>query len=326
MNPSFRRWISFALTLLAALGGASALRAQEAVKPPASASAVVYACPMHADAMASKPGKCPRCGMNLKAIPAPETADFRVKLETAPRAVRAGVPAKLRFTVAHPRTGEQVKDFHILHDMPFHLFVVSQDLSHFEHVHPDLQRDGSLTIETTFPKDGHYRIYCDFFPAGGLPQVAFLNLVTAGFADDIVASQAHLTPDQELKKSVDGINFNLRIDPEKFFAGQQATLIYHLADAVTGEPLTDLQPYLGAWGHTLILSEDGTDYLHSHPTEMVPDNADRAKFAGKPEVRFETFFPRPGNYRIWSQFQRGGRLTTVSFTVYVPRLGLPKSR
>jgi hypothetical protein len=38
------------------------------------------------------------------------------------------------------------------------------------------------------------------------------------------------------------------------------------------------------------------------------------------EVTFDTFFPRPGRYRIWSQFQRAERILTVPFTVEVPRL------
>ena len=36
--------------------------------------------------------------------------------------------------------------------------------------------------------------------------------------------------------------------------------------------MTDLQRYLGAWGHLLILSEDMTDYVHAHPREETqPD-------------------------------------------------------
>jgi hypothetical protein len=30
--------------------------------------------------------------------------------------------------------------------------------------------------------------------------------------------------------------------------------------------------------------------------------------------------PRPGNYRIWTQFQRGDRLSTVSFTIHAEPL------
>jgi hypothetical protein len=39
-----------------------------------------------------------------------------------------------------------------------------------------------------------------------------------------------------------------------------------------------------------------------------------------PKILFDTFFPRPGRYRIWSQFQRRERLITVPFTIDVPRL------
>jgi hypothetical protein len=76
-----------------------------------------------------------------------------------------------------------------------------------------------------------------------------------------------------------------------------------------------LQPYLGAWGHTLILSEDGRDYIHSHPTALIPDGVDRSTLSGGPEVVFAAFIPRAGNYRIWSQFQRQGKLITVVYTI-----------
>jgi hypothetical protein len=70
----------------------------------------------------------------------------------------------------------------------------------------------------------------------------------------------------------------------------------------------------------LILSEDGTDYLHSHPTEMIPEEIDRSNLKGGPNIVFDTFFPRPAKYRIWSQFQRQNKIITAAFTVSVPRL------
>ena len=47
---------------------------------------------------------------------------------------------------------------------------------------------------------------------------------------------------------------------------------------------------------------------------------DRAKLKSGPDVTFEALMPRPGNYRIWTQFLRGDSLTTVSFTVRAERL------
>ena len=101
-------------------------------------------------------------------------------------------------------------------------------------------------------------------------------------------------------------------------AGRFTQLKYHLADARTNQPVRDLEPYLGAWGHTLILNADQSAYLHSHPTEMLPTGTGAAAGPrGGPEVEFGVMFPAAGLYRIWTQFQRHGEIHTASFTVRV---------
>lgn len=295
-----------------------------ASKAASAGSADFYVCPMHPDVNANTPGTCPKCNMKLVKAAPPETGDFIVKVTTTPASPKAGQKIRLRFTILHPTTEKQIKEFNILHDMPFHLFVVSQDFSYFAHIHPDKQPDGSFTIETVLPQAGYYKLFCDFFPNGGMPQVTQHSLVTAGFNGDLLSAQAKLTPDRpegdRLVKTIAGVRFELKFEPAQPFAGKPAELRYQLVDEKTGAPVNDLRPYLGAWGHTLILSEDATDYLHSHPTEMIPEDVDRKHLRGGPQVTFDTFFPRPGNYRIWSQFQRGEQIITVPFTVYVPRL------
>src|SRR5215471_8784456 len=279
-----------------------------------------YACPMHPNVMSDRPGKCSTCGMTLVRIRRPEMAEYEVELKTTPAVVKPGEKFRLAFFISHPKTREPVKEFNIVHDMPFHLFVVSQDLTYFAHLHPQQQTDGSFTIETTVPKAGSYIIYCDVFPVGGMPQVAHRSLITAGFDGDLFSSQAQLVPDKILTKILEGVRFELTLNPVEPVGGRPATLKYHLTDEKTGEPVKDLQPYLGAWGHTLILSEDASDYIHSHPTETIPDDADRTKIFGGPDASFDAFFPRPGRYRVWSQFQRQGKLITVAFTINVRRL------
>ena len=97
--------------------------------------------------------------------------------------------------------------------------------------------------------------------------------------------------------------------------------------AKTGRPITDLQPYLGAFGHTLIMSEDMQEYVHSHPLDienfdpeagprpfMLPPDVDPETLRGGPEVVFEGLVPKAGRYRAWTQFRRNNKIYTFAFT------------
>jgi len=260
---------------------------------------------MHADVITDDPGKCPKCAMTLVKTRRPEAADFDLRFRTTPSLIKAGQTFRLVFNIHHPKSGAIVKDFHLVHEMPFHLFIVSQDLSYFSHLHPRQQADGSFVIETTLPKPGAYFVYSDVFPVGGVPQVAFGNLLTAGYRDDLFSARAVIKPDEVLTRELESTRFALTLEPREPVAGKKLTLTYQITDPKTGEPVRDLEPYLGAWGHTLILSEDARDYVHSHPTQLSA------------EVSFEAFLPRSGRYRIWSQFQRHGKVITVPFTIAV---------
>jgi hypothetical protein len=309
-----------------------------------------YTCSMHPEIRSKAKGKCPKCAMPLISVSPAVIDDFRLKMESTPLQPKPNEPVKLRFSIFNPKTNEPVKEFSMLHDKLFHLFIVSQDLSQFQHIHPAFHQDGSFTIETRLPTPGRYKIYCDFYPNDGNPQVLQQNIATAGFTNDLFAATPKITIDDSFTKVVNGekilkenadnlgVNYadlkslevnplkvELKIDTEKIIAGKQTVLKYHLTDAKTGEPIRDLSPYLGAWGHTLILSEDQTDYVHSHPSELPPDPLDieikdEKLFFGGPEVTFEALFPREGNFRIWTQFLRGDVMTVVIFNVRAERL------
>ena len=103
----------------------------------------------------------------------------------------------------------------------------------------------------------------------------------------------------------------VRIEPEAgaLVAGKPTLIDFTFADAAR-QPIADLEPYLGAWGHLFIVSADLTEAVHSHPITPLTD-------PGGPRIVFRQRFPRPGSYRLWAQFQRGGKLATVPFTVTV---------
>jgi hypothetical protein len=296
-------------------------QAQTPAPPPAAQQApAAFMCPMHPDVITTEPGKCPRCNMDL--VPGSPLAlpDFRLKVETTPRVLKAGQPIKFRFSVHHPITGEPARDFAVMHEKTFHLFVISRDLDEFAHIHPEQLKDGSFTIEHTLPKPGHYKLFADFLPMGGGAQITGHPLATVGVDTDLAASTPKLTPDPVLSKAADGVKVEILNERATILGGEEVDLLFRFTDEKADTPITDLEKYLGAWGHLVILSEDMTEYVHAHPREETQPDPN-APVTGGPEVLFDALLPKPGRYRAWLQFQRKGKLSTVSFTFAAPKPG-----
>jgi hypothetical protein len=267
----------------------------------------------------AEPGTCSICGMKLVAGDPMATADYRLSVVTEPRAVKAGQKARFRFTITHPLSGEKVQQFADVHDRLFHLFIISRDLTLFNHEHPVFEKDGSFTIEHTFPKPGHYMMFSDFMPVGGGPQLIATPVVTAGYEGDIASDAAHLVADTASVKTVDGVVVDLRVEASKLVSGDELDIPIRFTDEKTEQPITNLQRYLGAFGHAMMLSEDMMEHVHAHPEEMLEGTT--ITEGGGPDLTFHALFPKPGHYRIWLQFLRNNRLSTVPFTVRVLRAG-----
>jgi hypothetical protein len=123
--------------------------------------------------------------------------------------------------------------------------------------------------------------------------------------------------------------------PMKLVAGKDVMLHFQVRDA-GGKPLIDLEPYLGAMGHAVILSSDTRIYLHTHPMGGGMENmnhqgmkhdapsagsgteqAHTAPKSGSSDVSFHTNFPAPGLYKVWGQFQHKGKIITAPFVISV---------
>ena len=271
----------------------------------------IYFCPMHPDITSQTSGKCSRCSMALVLGDPWNEREYVVNLQTTPAAPKAGAPVRFRINILDPDSRKPVTDFGVVHDKRYHLFVVSQDLKHFAHIHPDQQPDGSWTIDHTLPEPGYYRMYSDFMPVGGTPQILARTIATAGYEGDLGSVAPELVPDHSVVKQTEDMTVKLVVEPSTIVAGRMVKLRYELS--ANGTPVTDLEPYLAAWGHTLILSEDTVEYVHAHPIEYLPGDAAEKK--GGPIVTFDAMFPKPGRYRLWTQFSRGGRVSTTTFAV-----------
>jgi hypothetical protein len=214
---------------------------------------------------------------------------------------KAGEKAVLNIRI-QDETGKAVEAFDVSHEKLMHLIVVREDMAVFEHIHPEYKSQGAFTVEASFPSGGRYKLFADFVPAGAAA-------TTIGKWIDVEGG-AKLTPpqpDKTLTKTIGGKEVELSIDSLQ--AQTEAMLNFTLRDAATKTPIDNLEPYLGAVGHVVVISEDGERYLHVHPADEASSG---------PEAMFHTSFPVSGVYKIWGQFQHEGKLITITFTVKVP--------
>jgi hypothetical protein len=301
LSPFSRRsWILLA-------SGAAAAQAPIDVSPPKKEQAPVgFLCPMDKDIRSARPGKCPRCGMALVAN-LPDPVEYGLNIVASPAAFRAGRPVTLDFEVLHPSTGKRVREFEIVHEQPFHLFLISQDLEYFAHEHPKPLADGRYRFKTVLPRAVPYRVVCDFFPTGGTVQFLTRTLIAAGTPIEAISRVPELVPALAAQKGAN-IEVELAVEPARPIAGQEALMFFRV------KPDDGLEQYLGAWGHMLAGSADLIDLVHEHPLYIT-------RMQGMRQIQFNLLFPRAGMYRLWVQFQRKGVVNTVQFTVPVKTLG-----
>jgi hypothetical protein len=258
-------------------------------------------CPMHPDLRSPAAGTCPVCSMDLVAIPPPRLGDYRLEVTTEPD---DGVGLRsLRLGIRDPGTGAPVDAFTEVHERLLHLFIVSRDLSFFAHEHPERTKDGFELRRALGP--GVYMLIADFMPSAGTPQMVQRTIVTPGYAGSPFAAGPELDLDMS-DKTVDGVRVRLGAGPIR--AARESVLRFSVSDAASGRPLTDLEPYLGAPGHLLLVNGDLTRALHAHPTAAITSG---------PDVAFDVLVPAPGFYKLWLQIQRKGKVITAPFVIDV---------
>jgi hypothetical protein len=208
--------------------------------------------------------------------------------------------ARLRLAVQDPRRRMTMRRFALVHERPMHLFIVATDLVFFTHEYPEPQPDGVFMLDVALPKRGPYMAIAEFLPQGGTPQL-FQQAFTTGEAFIVSAP-----PPVDLAARVVG-GVRVSVDASQVRAGGRGPLVVRFEDPASGAPAADLQPYLGAAAHLLLVSSDLTEAIHTSSGEPIGD-------AG---VTFTPLVPRPGRYKLWVQFQRGGTVSTTAFVIDV---------
>jgi hypothetical protein len=233
-----------------------------------------------------------------------EQDGYRLGEVAAPEQV--GAEGTLAFTITGA-DGEPLTDYAVSHEKQLHLIVVRSDGTQFRHVHPELDADGVWSLPWTWGAAGAYRVYADFVPADGAYDTEDGPDVTLTRTVDVAGDYGPETPDgTSLTAEVDGYTVTLEGD---LGAGTTSELTVEVTR--DGEPVTALEPYLGAFGHLVALREGDLAYLHVHPEGDEPDAGDRSG----PNIAFATGFPTEGRYFLYLDFQVDGQVRTAAFTV-----------
>ncbi len=142
---------------------------------------------------------------------------------------------------------------------------------------------------------GPWKVFVDFVPAGAESAVILAADVTVPGA----YAPTPLTPAAPTTQ-VDGYTVTLDGD---LTPGAESDLTARITR--DGRDVTDLQPYLAAYGHLVALRSSDLAYLHVHPLEQA---------APGPEIAFGAEVPSTGTYRLFLQFRHGDAVHTAAFT------------
>ncbi len=220
---------------------------------------------------------------------------------TAPGAV--GEPGELSFGILD-EAGEPLLEFGTSHEKDLHLIVVRADGSQYRHVHPVLdEASGTWSIPWEWSAAGTYRTYADFAPAvKDAPEKVTLSR-TVDVAGELTPARATAVKTTD---AVDG--FEVTLDGD-LVAGSASELM--LTVTRDGDPVTELQPYLGAFGHLVALRDGDLAYLHVHAEGSEPQPGDTAG----PEISFVAQAPTAGRYLLYLDFQVDGQVHTAEFVL-----------
>jgi hypothetical protein len=222
-------------------------------------------------------------------------AGYTLRLDD-PR-TRPGPAVPVSFTIQGP--DGPLTSYDVEHEKQLHLIAVRRDFTGFQHVHPELAADGTWSTDLALTA-GEWRLYADFRPTGADPLTLGTDLAVAG-------DYRPTPPSAESRTAVvDGYTVTVAGD---LAAGTDSELTLNVSR--NGEPVTDLEPYLGADGHLVALRAGDMAYLHVHPDGSPGDGTTEPG----PDVRFFAAVPSAGSYHLYLDFKHQGVVRTAAFTL-----------
>jgi hypothetical protein len=260
---------------------------------------------------------------------------------------------RLRLDLRDPGwiTSRFLDDFIPDHGHLMHLFIVSPGLDHLWHLHPDEIKAGDEiatgsssgyflrvrqhtdAFEGRLPDmpQGHYELFADLVHRTGLSETVTAQLDTSAIrgvalsGDDSEWSGPSSSTDAS--PTPDGGRIVWVRDGQPLRTKQLTMFTFRVEDAA-GQPASDLELYMGMPGHAIFVRRDRRVFAHVHPSGSAPMAAIELAMPSSqshahpgaslpPTVSFPYGFPEPGDYRIFVQVKRSGRVVTGAFDAHV---------
>ena len=229
----------------------------------------------------------------------------------SPPHIEPGEPVRLTYHLTAGQ-GRPLTDLTLSHEQWIHLVMMRDDLTGFQHVHPQpTGTAGEFVVDVTFPAPGLYTLNSELRRRGSVRDIAFRQVVDVEGTPEPVS----LTEDRAAK-TVDGIRVALQGAAQ---VGEPSELAFVFSDPQSGEPVTNLKPYLSAAGHVIVASQGLYRIDHTHGEAEDASGGMLWPLPGTnlgPQIKLHYRFPAPGLYKVWGQFQTAdGRVLTADFVV-----------
>ncbi len=193
-------------------------------------------------------------------------------------------------------------DLKTTHEKKLHLLLVRDDMTRFQHLHPEYVGD-SWVITTKIADQGAYQMYVDIAPVEEELSVLRVPLTIGG------KTLNPETPEPNTDWSAQDGEYTAKLTIDEPLKTKE-TKRWTFAITQNGQPVTSIKPYLGAYGHVVELRHtDPDDFFHVHPVTETQPKDDKVVFEGN--------FPTKGRYTLYAQFNLLEGVKTFPITVDV---------